>query len=116
MSGKYRVHWTNFSYYAEDEFDHLDDTVKYVNSKAFEASIMHNGKIVASKTTFSGWAVRDRELVPRTPSEIKVGDTILVGKDFHTVAYILGNEGGHVFVEFEGGGDVILDGLVFTKG
>ena len=116
MASKYRVRWVNFNYYAEDEFDHLADAIAYVDSKSFEAAVELGGHIVASKTTFSGWAVRDRELVPRSFTEIRKGDVVLFEHAFRTVAEVLRSDRNGTDVAFDDGGFAELDGLVFTKG
>ena len=116
MSGKYRVRFVNFNYYAQEEFNHLDAAVKYADSKGFEAAVEKDGEIVASKTTFSGWAMRDRELIPRSFTEIRKGDVVLFDKAFRKVAEVIRNDRYWTFVEFEDGSDAALDGLVFTKG
>lgn len=116
MAGKYRVRFVNFNYYAQDEFDHLDEAVKFVDKSGFEAAVERNGEILASKTTFSGWAGRDRELVPRSFTEIRKGDVILFNKDFRKVAEVLRSDRNGTDVAFDDGGLAELDGLVFTKG
>ena len=123
MAGKYRVRFVNFNYYAQDEFDHLDEAVKYVNSKGFEAAVEKDGKIVASKTTFGGWSIRDRELVPRSFTEIRKGDVLLVemvgvkSSSFRKVEEVLSSDRTGTTVKFDDGSiPVHFDGLVFTKG
>lgn len=123
MSERYRVRWVNFAYYSQDEFDTIDAAVAYVNSKGFEAAVELDGKIVASKTTFGGWVGLESRLVPRTFSEIRKGDVILVkmvgvkSSSFRKVEKVLSSDRSGTSVKFDDGAiPVHFDGLVFTKG
>ena len=115
MSSKFRVRWVNFNYYAEDEFDSVDDAIKYVDSKGFEAAVELDGSIVASKTTFAGWRGLASYLTPRTFSEIRKGDVILLKNNFRKVTEVLRSGRKGTDVAFDDGGLAELDGLVFTK-
>lgn len=117
MSSKYRVRWVNFNYYSQDEFTNIDDAVKHVEKGGFEAAIELNGEIVANKTTFGGWEILPKKPVPRSFTELREGDVVMFDGMFRTVKNILKKNRWGTKVEFvELAGDVVFDGLVFTKG
>ena len=116
MTSKHRVRWVNFGHYSQEEFTELSDAISYVNSKGFEAAVELNGKIVASKTTFSGWSGLHDKPTPRTFSEIKSGDVVLFNNEFRKVSEVLRSDEEGTDVAFDDGGLAELDGLVFTKG
>lgn len=51
---KYQVHYTNFGYLAQDEFDTLDAAIAYGRSKGFEFQVMRGNKLLAFWTVFGG--------------------------------------------------------------
>lgn len=51
----YRVYWTNFGYYSQEEFKKLEDARAYGVSKCFEHQIYKDGAMVGWWTTFGGW-------------------------------------------------------------
>lgn len=116
MTSKYRVRWVNFGHYSQEEFDKLGDAISYVNSKGFEAAVELDGKIVASKTTFSGWSGLYDKLTPRTYSELRRGDVVLHDNKFRKIKEFLRSNRKEVEVEFEDGEGAVFQGLVFTKG
>jgi len=51
----YRVYWTNFGYFAIQEFENLDEARKYGASRCYEHSIYQGDVRVGSWTVFGGW-------------------------------------------------------------
>lgn len=51
----YKVYWTNFGYYSQEEFTTLDAARNYGKSKCFEHSVHFNGEMVGYWTVFGGW-------------------------------------------------------------
>lgn len=51
----YKVYWTNFGYYSQEEFTTLDAARNYGKSKCFEHSVHFKGEMVGYWTTFGGW-------------------------------------------------------------
>ena len=50
----YRVYFTNFDYYSQDEFSSLDEAVNYGSKCFFEFRIEKNTEIVAFWSVFDG--------------------------------------------------------------
>jgi hypothetical protein len=51
---KYRIYWTNFGYYSQDEFTTLAEAIAYGKSKCFEFQISHDCNVVASWSPIGG--------------------------------------------------------------
>ena len=52
---KFRVYWSNFGYFSQEEFTSLDAARKYGVAKFFEHSIYEGDTPVGYWTTFGGW-------------------------------------------------------------
>jgi hypothetical protein len=50
----YRVYYINFSYFADGEWQTLEDAVAYVKSKCFQAAIYRGDDMVASWCPLAG--------------------------------------------------------------
>ena len=51
----YKVYWTNFGYFSQEEFTTLEAAKKHGVDKFFEHQIYFNGEMVGYWTTFGGW-------------------------------------------------------------
>lgn len=53
----YRILWTNFGYFAQQQFDSLEDAVEYGKSKCFEFQVYYNRDLIGWWTVFGGLTV-----------------------------------------------------------
>ncbi len=54
----FRIFWTNFGHFSQEEFGTLEAAKSYVKDKFFEAGIWQGETLVASWTVFGGWRIR----------------------------------------------------------
>jgi hypothetical protein len=52
---KYRIYFTNFGYYSQDEFDSLELAQVYARSKSFQSQIVFDGVTVMTWCPISGF-------------------------------------------------------------
>jgi len=50
----FKVFWTNFGYYSQEEFSTLDSALDYIKSKCFEGAVHQNGEVLAAWSVFGG--------------------------------------------------------------
>ncbi len=53
-NANYRVFWTNFGYYSQEEFSTLAEALDYIRSKSFEGAVHKGGEVLAARSTFGG--------------------------------------------------------------
>lgn len=51
----FKVYWTNFGFFSQEEFASLDAARHYGEGKCFDFSVYQNGHMVGYWSVLSGW-------------------------------------------------------------